>query len=89
MPKILRARAAQEEQEERQVRRLAASRHGPADWIIHARMVARSPGWGAGGGHRKASCSVVPRRCGAACTASMLRASRGWATDLVVDGLAG
>jgi transposase len=42
MPKILRARVAQDEQEERQVRRLAASRHGPADWIIHARMVARS-----------------------------------------------
>jgi transposase len=42
MPKILRARAAQDEQEERQVRRLATSRHGPADWIIHARMVARS-----------------------------------------------
>lgn len=42
MPKILRVRAAQDEQEERQVRRLAASRHGPADWIIHARMVTRS-----------------------------------------------
>jgi transposase len=42
MPKILRARAAQDEQEERQVRKLAASRHGPADWIMHARMVARS-----------------------------------------------
>ena len=42
MPKILRVRAARDEQEERQVRRLAASRHGPADWIIHARMVARS-----------------------------------------------
>jgi len=42
MPKILRVRAAQDEQEERQVRKLAASRHGPADWIIHARMVARS-----------------------------------------------
>jgi transposase len=42
MPKILQARAAQDEQEERQVRRLAASRHGPADWIHHARMVARS-----------------------------------------------
>jgi transposase len=42
MPKILRVRAAQDEQEARQVRRLAASRHGPADWIIHARMVARS-----------------------------------------------
>jgi transposase len=42
MPKILRARAAQDEQEERQVRKLAASRHGPEDWIMHARMVARS-----------------------------------------------
>ncbi len=42
MPKILRARAAQDKQEERQVRKLAASRHGPADWITHARMVARS-----------------------------------------------
>jgi transposase len=42
MPKILRARAAQDEQEEHQVRKLAASRHGPADWITHARMVVRS-----------------------------------------------
>ena len=42
MPKILRVRAAHDEQEERQVRKLAASRHGPADGILHARMVARS-----------------------------------------------
>jgi transposase len=42
MPKILRARAAQDEKEEKQVRKLAGSRHGPADWILHARMVARS-----------------------------------------------
>src|SRR6266516_1911459 len=42
MPKILQVRAAQDEQEERQVRKLAASRHGPADWIIHARMVVLS-----------------------------------------------
>jgi transposase len=42
MPKILRARPAQDEQEERQVRKLAASRHGPADWIVHARIVAKS-----------------------------------------------
>src|SRR2546423_5767112 len=42
MPKILRVRAAQDEKEERWVRKLAASRHGPADWILHARMVARS-----------------------------------------------
>src|SRR5215472_3817988 len=42
MPKILRARAAQDAQEERFVRQMAASRHGPADWIQHAAMVARS-----------------------------------------------
>jgi transposase len=42
MPKILRARVAQDAKEERQVRKLASSRHGPADWILHARMVARS-----------------------------------------------
>jgi transposase len=42
MPKILRARPARDEQEARSVRKLAASRHGPADWIQHARMVVRS-----------------------------------------------
>ena len=42
MPKMLRARSPQEEQEERRVCKLAASRHGPADWILHAQMVVRS-----------------------------------------------
>src|SRR5215470_6697524 len=42
MPKSLRVRAPQDEKEEKQVRKLAGSRHGPADWILHARMVARS-----------------------------------------------
>src|SRR5262250_490256 len=42
MPKILRVRAPQDEKEEKQVRKLAASRHGPADWILYARIVARS-----------------------------------------------
>jgi transposase len=42
MPKILRARVAQDEQEERQIRKLAASLHGPADWISHACMVVLS-----------------------------------------------
>jgi len=46
MPKILRVRPAQDEQEERQVRKLAASRHGPADWRVPARMVVSSwEGW--------------------------------------------
>ncbi len=42
MPKILRARAAQDEKEEQWVRKLASSRHGPADWIFHAKIVVRS-----------------------------------------------
>jgi transposase len=42
MPKILRVRAPQDEKEERWVRKLAGSRHGPADWIAHARMVTES-----------------------------------------------
>ena len=42
MPKILRARAAQDEKEEGWVRKLAASRHGPADWIFHAEIIVRS-----------------------------------------------
>lgn len=42
MPKILRVRAPQDEREERWVRKLAGSRHGPADWTLHARMVVQS-----------------------------------------------
>jgi transposase len=42
MPKILRVRAPQDEKEERWVRKMAASRHGPADWILHAQIVVRS-----------------------------------------------
>jgi transposase len=42
MPKKVRARAAQNEKEEEQLRKLATSRHGPADWILRARMVIRS-----------------------------------------------
>ena len=42
MPKLLQARAAQDAAEERQVRKLAASRHAPADWRQRARMIVRS-----------------------------------------------
>src|SRR5215471_1523716 len=42
MPKILRARPAHDEKEKRWVRKMAGSRHGPADWIVHAKIVARS-----------------------------------------------
>lgn len=42
MPKLLAARPPLDAAEARLVRRLARSRHAPADWIRHARMIARS-----------------------------------------------
>jgi transposase len=42
MPKQVKARAAQDKQEERMVRRLAGSHHAPADWKFHAQMVCSS-----------------------------------------------
>jgi transposase len=42
MPKLLYARPAHDATEERQLRKLVASRHGPADWIRRARMIVRS-----------------------------------------------
>jgi transposase len=42
MPKHLQARLAQDEREERQVRKLAGSHHAPADWKVHAQMVVES-----------------------------------------------
>jgi transposase len=64
MPKILRVRAAQDEQEEHKVRQLAASRHGPADWIIHARMVVLSwDGEGVEAIAQELGCSAQTVRC--------------------------
>jgi hypothetical protein len=42
MPKQVKARVAQDEREERQVRKLARSHHAPADWKVHAQMVVES-----------------------------------------------
>jgi transposase len=42
MPKQVKARAAQDEQEERTVRKLAKSHHAPANWKFHAQMVLES-----------------------------------------------
>jgi transposase len=42
MPKLLRARPPQDTEEERQVRKLANSRHAPGDWIHRARMIVQS-----------------------------------------------
>jgi transposase len=46
MPKLLQARAPRDDAEERVVRKLAASRHAPGDWITRAKMIAWSwEGW--------------------------------------------
>jgi Homeodomain-like domain len=42
MPKLLYARAPQGTEEERKTRKLAGSRHAPADWIMRARMIVLS-----------------------------------------------
>jgi transposase len=42
MPKLLHARPPRDAREEGQIRRVAASRHAPADWIRRAQMVVRS-----------------------------------------------
>jgi transposase len=42
MPKLLAARPPLDATEDAQVRRLARSLHAPADWVLHARMIARS-----------------------------------------------
>ena len=44
MPRLLHARAPRDIAEEQKVRKLANSRHAPADWIMRARMIALS--WG-------------------------------------------
>ena len=46
MPTLLDARPPLAEREERQVRKRAHRAHAPADWVWHARMIARSwDGW--------------------------------------------
>jgi transposase len=42
VPKFLRARPAQDDGEDRKIRRLAGARHAPADWIERARIVVLS-----------------------------------------------
>jgi transposase len=42
MPKLLYARPPRDETEHRLVHKLATSRHAPADWVWHAKMIARS-----------------------------------------------
>jgi transposase len=42
MPKLLFARSPLDEHEERQIRKLAGSRHAPGDWITRAKMIVGS-----------------------------------------------
>ncbi len=42
MPKLLRARAPQNAEEEYKMRKPARSRHAPADWIKRARIISWS-----------------------------------------------
>src|SRR5438105_4171404 len=42
MPKLLRARSPRDDAEERQIRRLAQSRHAPGDWILRAQIIVHS-----------------------------------------------
>lgn len=42
MPKLLFARPPQDDLEQRQVHKLARSRHAPGDWIMRARMIVSS-----------------------------------------------
>lgn len=42
MPKLLHARPPLDDAEHRLVRKLATSRHAPADWVWHAKMILRS-----------------------------------------------
>lgn len=42
MPKLLFARPPADAEEERKVRKLAGSRHAPADWVMRAKMIVAS-----------------------------------------------
>jgi transposase len=42
MPKLLHARPPADAEEERKIRKLAGSRHAPADWAMRAKMIAAS-----------------------------------------------
>src|SRR6266496_6606463 len=42
MPKLLHARPPADAEEERKIRKVAGSRHAPADWVMRARMVVAS-----------------------------------------------
>ena len=87
MPERLRVRAAQDAEEDRKVRQLATSQHGPADWIQHAAMVVHR--WDGERVEAMAAalhCSaqpVDPR--GVACIASTPRGSTGWAISPASD----
>src|SRR5712692_8245023 len=79
MPKLLHARQPLDETEHRLVRKLATSRHAPADWVWHAKMIARS--WG--GARTSTSTSAADLGCSIQTVRERLQAF----TERGVDGL--
>ncbi len=79
MPKLLHARPPQDAAEEQKVRKLANSRHAPGDWIMRARMIARSwDGLRTTQIAEELGCATL-RRCASASIASTRRDSTGLA----------
>lgn len=42
MPKVIEARAPEEDEQQRKILKLAGSRHAPGDWIRRARIIRSS-----------------------------------------------
>jgi hypothetical protein len=82
MPKLLHARAPQDKAEEHKVRKLANSRHAPADWIMRARMIACSSGMDFAPRRSPKNWGATHRRCVSASIASTRKDSTGLAIDL-------
>jgi hypothetical protein len=59
MPKLLYARPPTDAEDEQKIRKLAGSRHAPADWVMRAKMIAAS--WGRRPDQRRRRAVGLPR----------------------------
>jgi hypothetical protein len=75
MPKLLHARAPRDMAEEQKVRKLANSRHAPADWIMRARMIVRTAGMDFAPRRSLKNWGATRRLCASASIASTLKGS--------------
>ncbi|WP_431933323.1 helix-turn-helix domain-containing protein [Nonomuraea jabiensis] len=83
MPKLLFARAARDEKEERDVHRLAGARHAPGEWILCAPIVVA--GWdGLCVSAIAARLDCRPERCPGSYTTSTPKGSMAWAIGPVL-----